>query len=171
MLSVQTPLRLKDINLPSVAEDDTFITNPEVFMTTESYYKMLEDYGVLVIGRKGAGKTAIRIGLKEFADMQHDMWIELGLKRIDFCRFRNLLRDVLPEYPDGLYFLLQNTWRMTIVCAMMAKARNNSLINARDPKLKPMIDRYFNDYSLTEEDDFFQFVPDQVLRKITEKVS
>ncbi len=175
MLRVQgvdvSSIRLKDIYLSSVAEEDTAIKNPKVFMTTDSYYKMLEDYGILVIGRKGSGKTAIRIGLKEFADIKYDMWVELELKIIDFCRFRNLLINILPEYPDGLDLLLQNTWRMTIVCAMMSKARNHKLLNTRDPKLKTMIDQYFNRYSLTEQDDFFQFVPDQLLSKISERVS
>lgn len=164
-------LKLKDVNLSSVAEEDTCIMNPEVFMTTDSYWKMLDDTGVLVVGRKGAGKTAIRIGLKKFAGIQYDMWIELGLKRIDFSRFRNLLRDVLPEYPDGLDLLLQNTWRMTIVCAMMAKARNHEMLNKRAPKLKTMIDQYFAQYSLTDETDFFKFIPDQVLSRVMSRTN
>ena len=162
--------RLKDVleNLDSVAENDSAIARdkPELFVQTAAYKNILDDKGVLVIGRKGAGKTAVRLGLEYFGGVTHDVWINMRMEQFDPRRFEVVLRRALPSYPDGLQLLLQNTWRYTIGCAVMQRALSSKLILARDKKIADDMGNYLRPYGFSQAEGLFHFSPDLVLDRV-----
>ena len=155
-------------NLDSVAEGDRAIARkrPELFVQTPAYQHMLDDKGVLVVGRKGAGKTAVRLGLEYFGGVTHDSWVNLKMEHLDPRRFEDVLKRALPQYPDGRQLLLENTWRYTIGCALMKRSLSSKLIMGKDKHLAGGIRDYLRPYGMLSDENLFRFSPDLILDRV-----
>lgn len=140
---------LKDLRLPTTAETDEDLLSEDIFVRSSSFEHMTNPMGVLVIGRKGAGKTAIRKGLKHFKSIKNDLWIDLSLKNLSPSELSRVIRksggrDKVADKQQ----LLHNVWRCCFLWTFMAHAMHPSRKDGLSEELRQRIENYFRRFSV-----------------------
>ncbi|GJM26548.1 MAG: hypothetical protein DHS20C16_29630 [Phycisphaerae bacterium] len=156
-------MRLRDIDLPVEAEDAIAVLRKGAFVEHEAYRAMLNIGGICIVGRKGDGKSATRIGLKESNGMARELWLEMSMKSFDPSKLNDLIRDqARSKRPQQL--LLRRIWRFTILCGLARAARNHQILFKRVETLRTRVPSFLKKYRL--QDDTFDVVPDRVLENV-----
>ncbi|MHC4926232.1 MAG: P-loop ATPase, Sll1717 family [Planctomycetota bacterium] len=157
---------LHEIKFETAAETDQAIYDPGVFVKTKTFGTMLKDINIAVVGRKGSGKSAIRIGLGEYGKFDTSVWVDLDLREFNFPLFKSLVEEAMKEIGDDHLatqdMVLQNTWRLTIVGAIMAKSHSSPLVLGQEADLVKKIEDYFHNLKIKDPSQH-QFKPDDML--------
>lgn len=113
-----------------VAENDTeILRNADMFMTTLSWRAAQDEQTNLILGRKGAGKTALRLGLQYHVKTRRWATEEILFKTSIAERFKQSIEQACehPDFVQSTFFV--QMWKYAIVTAA-ANALFHSQIGA-----------------------------------------
>jgi hypothetical protein len=151
---VPTTLRLKPlekIDLGDLAAENEIRALENYFVPTAQFYEVKRGHARLVVGRKGAGKTAIFYGVRStYRPSRAHLVLDLKPEGHQFTKLRE---SVMQEMSEGVQqHLLTAFWNYLLVMELAHQVVHyESSFKYRDPKLAAAFERVVSLYG--EEED------------------
>jgi len=113
----------------NVAEDEKdFLTRSKGFVTTRVYTQLTKGHASLIVGRKGSGKTALRLGYVEHGKTLACPVQDISLDGLDQNQFFSHIKAVQNVCEVTPTILLRNIWRLFIGIRLMSAIRSSGAI-------------------------------------------
>ena len=150
---------LEKIDLGDLAAENEIVSLRSYFVPTAQYNEAKRGHARLVVGRKGAGKTAIFYGIRSaYKPSRSNVVLDLKPEGHQFTKLREA---ILQHLPPGLQqHVLTAFWNYLLLMEIAHKVVQDEVGQSyRDVRLRPAFDNVRNAYSAyrsgeTEQGDF-----------------
>ena len=150
---------LEKIDLGDLAAENEIVSLRSYFVPTAQYNEAKRGHARLVVGRKGAGKTAIFYGIRSaYKPSRSNVVLDLKPEGHQFTKLREA---ILQHLPPGLQqHVLTAFWNYLLLMEIAHKVVQDEVGQSyRDVRLRPAFDNVRNAYSTyrsgeTEQGDF-----------------
>ena len=154
---------LEKIDLGDLAAENEIVSLRSYFVPTAQYNEAKRGHARLVVGRKGAGKTAIFYGIRSaYKPSRSNVVLDLKPEGHQFTKLREA---ILQHLPPGLQqHVLTAFWNYLLLMEIAHKVVQDEVGQSyRDVRLRPAFDNVRNAYCTyrsgeTEQGDFSELL-------------